>query len=224
MEQGTVFSAGLDLIPGLDREALRHKLDSRRGLGLRSDLAIAKALGADDLSRPKSGDTRPAAVLVPLVMRPQGATVMLTRRTAHLNNHAGQISFPGGRLEDSDADATACALREAEEETGLSPQRVEVLGTLDDYITITGFRVVPVVALVHPPFDLAPDAFEVDEVFEVPLAFLLDPANHQKVARTINGRLRPYYAIPYQDYYIWGATAGMLMNLYSVVSDLAPES
>jgi 8-oxo-dGTP pyrophosphatase MutT (NUDIX family) len=201
MEQGTVFSAGLDLIPGLDREALRHKLDSRRGLGLRSDLAIAKALGADDLSRPKGGDTRPAAVLVPLVMRPQGATVMLTRRTAHLNNHAGQISFPG-----------------------LSPQRVEVLGTLDDYITITGFRVVPVVALVHPPFDLAPDAFEVDEVFEVPLAFLLDPANHQKVARTINGRLRPYYAIPYQDYYIWGATAGMLMNLYAVVSDLAPES
>jgi 8-oxo-dGTP pyrophosphatase MutT (NUDIX family) len=220
MEHGTVFSTRVDLIPGLDRDRLRDELNNRRGLGLRSDVAIAQSLGANDLSRPTEAATmRPAAVLVPVVVREGGATVLLTRRTDHLHHHAGQISFPGGRLEDCDADAVACALREAEEETGLSPQRVEILGTLDDYVTITGFRVVPVVGLVHPPFELKHDPFEVAEVFEVPLAFLLNPANHQKVARTINGNLRPYYAIPFDDYYIWGATAGMLMNLYHLLKD-----
>lgn len=162
---------------------------------------------------------RPAAVLVPLVDRPGGLTILLTRRTEHLANHAGQISFPGGRLEEEDDGPIACALREAEEETGLPPDRVDVLGTLDDYVTVTNFRIVPVVGLVHPPFDLNPDPFEVAEAFEVPLDFFLDAANHVKVARTVEGRPRPYYAMPYGDYYIWGATAGMLLNLYRVLAD-----
>lgn len=203
------------------REQVRHLLKERRGLGLRSDVAIARSLGAADLSRPSGTETlRPAAVLVPLVERADGMTVLLTRRTDHLHHHAGQISFPGGRLEQDDASAIACALREAEEETGLAPAAVEVLGTLDDYVTITRFAVTPVVGVVTPPFDLRPDPFEVAEVFEVPLAFVLDPANHQKVERTINGQLRPYYAIPYQEYYIWGATAGMLINLSHVLRPL----
>lgn len=196
-------------------------------MGLQSDVAVARTLGADTDSLPataygRPGDDRPmrpAAVLVPLVARPEGLTVLLTRRTDHLANHAGQISFPGGRLEEEDDGPIACALREAEEETGLGPDRVDVLGRLDDYVTVTGFRVVPVVGLVAPPFSLAPDPFEVAEVFEVPLAFILDAANHQRVDRVIKGRSRPYYAMPFGDYYIWGATAGMLINLYRVLSD-----
>ncbi|MFA7430829.1 MAG: CoA pyrophosphatase, partial [Rhodospirillaceae bacterium] len=131
----------------------------------------------------------------------------------------GQVSFPGGRLEDDDHGPIACALREAEEETGLPPECVDVLGFLDDYVTVTGFRVVPVVGLVAPPFALRPDPFEVAEVFEVPLAFLVDPANHQRVDRVIEGRSRPFYAMPYGRHYIWGATAGMLINLSRVLRD-----
>lgn len=220
MESEHLFSAGADILnQGGAFGDIARRLQERRGLGLRSDIAIAQALGASDLSRPPAEQAlRPAAVLVPLVERPQGLTVLLTRRTDHLHHHAGQISFPGGRLEDDDADAIACALREAQEETGLNPRQVEILGTLDTYVTITRFTVTPVVAAVRPPFDLSPDPFEVADVFEVPLSFVLDPANHQKVARTINGQLRPYYAIPYQDYYIWGATAGMLINLSHVLN------
>lgn len=218
MEQGSVFSSRDSLTAGLTGEALKLRLQQRRGTELRSDIAIARSLGATDLGRPAgSASHRPAAVLVPLVMRPEGQTVLLTKRTAHLNHHAGQIAFPGGRVEDLDADAVACALRETEEETGLKSDHIDVLGTLDDYVTVTGFRVVPVVGLVRPPFDLSPDPFEVAEVFEVPLDYILDPANHQKVPRKINGQLRPYYAISYQTHYIWGATAGMLMNLCHVL-------
>lgn len=219
MESEHLFSLGAGLGAAPQRAVLRQLLQDRKGRGLRSDVAIARSLGASDLSRPTSeAGLRSAAVLVPLVDRADGLTVLLTRRTDHLHHHAGQISFPGGRLEDDDASAEACALREAQEETGLPPQAVDVLGTLDDYVTITQFRVTPVVGVIAPPLKLAPDPFEVAEVFEVPLAFLLDPANHQKVERTINGQLRPYYAIPYQDYYIWGATAGMLINLYHVLA------
>ncbi len=157
----------------------------------------------------------PAAVLVPVVRRENGLTVLFTRRSAHLNDHAGQISFPGGRSEPGDAGAAETALREAAEEIGLAGERVEVLGELHTYVTVTGYRVTPVVGLVTPPLELRPDDFEVAEVFEVPLEFLLDPANHLRNSVVNEGRTRHYYAIPYRQYYIWGATAGMLMNLDS---------
>ena len=163
--------------------------------------------GADNLT------LTPAAVLFPIVVRDAGHTVMLTQRTAHLRDHAGQISFPGGRVEADDLSPTHTALRETEEEVGLSRERVEVLGFLPEYRTGTGFRVTPVVGLVHPPFDLQPDPFEVAEVFEVPLAFLLDPANHQRHEMHYRGALRQYFAMPYGDYFIWGATAGMIRSL-----------
>jgi 8-oxo-dGTP pyrophosphatase MutT (NUDIX family) len=165
----------------------------------------------------KEGGIRPAAVLVPIVNRDAELTVLFTRRTAHLHDHAGQISFPGGRAEDGES-PRATALRETAEEIGLPPDCVEVLGHLNDYTTVTGYRVTPVVALVQPPFDLALDDFEVAEVFEVPLAFLLDPANHQRNQLVHEGLERHYYAMPYGAYYIWGATAGMLMNFYAYLT------
>lgn len=158
----------------------------------------------------------PAAVLVPLVVRPEGLAMLLTQRTAHLHDHAGQVSFPGGRVDEIDQGAIDTALREAEEEVGLQRRHVEVLGCLPDYFTGTGFQVTPVVALVHPPFALQADTFEVAEIFEVPLAFLMDGQHHQ--LRTLDlpdgkGR-RTFYAMPYGRYFIWGATAGMIRNLY----------
>lgn len=156
---------------------------------------------------------RPAAVLIPVVYRADaGLSVLFTRRTAHLSNHGGQISFPGGRAEPEDGSPAVTALRETEEEIGLRRAQVEVLGTLGEYVTVTAYRVTPVVGLVSGPFDLAPDGSEVAEVFEVPLAHLLDPANHQRNTVLQNGWQREYYAVPYRDYYIWGATAGMVMN------------
>ena len=160
-------------------------------------------------------EIRPAAVLVPVVRREKELTVLFTRRTAHLHDHAGQISFPGGRTEPGDAGAAETAMRETREEIGLTAERVEVLGELPQYVTVTGYRVTPVVGLVTPPLDLRPDDFEVAEVFEAPLAFLLDSANHQRNHVLFDGRERYYYAIPYQTHYIWGATAGMLMNLHA---------
>jgi 8-oxo-dGTP pyrophosphatase MutT (NUDIX family) len=160
-------------------------------------------------------EIRPAAVLVPVVRRDDDLTVLFTRRTSHLHDHAGQISFPGGRAEPDDASPRATALRETAEEIGLAPSHVEILGDLTDYTTVTGYRVTPVVGLVASPFDLKLDDFEVAEVFEVPLAFLLDPANHQRNLLMHDGRERHYYAMPYGPYYIWGATAGMLMNFYA---------
>ena len=137
------------------------------------------------------GDPRVASVLVPIVLRENGLTVLLTQRADHLTNHAGQISFPGGRSEPEDEDAVATALREAQEEVGLSPRHVEVLGELPDYLTGTGFRVTPVVALIHPPFELHADALEVADMFEVPFAFLMNPANHQtRVFRWEGGERR----------------------------------
>lgn len=157
---------------------------------------------------------RPASVLVAIVERPEELRVLFTRRTAHLKDHSGQISFPGGRAEPRDPSPEATALREAEEEIGLDPRRVEVLGTLSDYHTRTDFRVTPVVGLVAAPFDLRLDAHEVEEVFEVPLSFLLDPANHQRHSREFQGREVHYFAMVWGKYTIWGATAGMLVNLY----------
>lgn len=157
---------------------------------------------------------RSAAVLVPLVERERGLTVLFTKRTDHLHQHAGQISFPGGRVEDHDEDAVATALRETEEEVGLTPSYVDVVGQLDQYQTGTGFSITPVVGFVRPGFTLRLDEFEVAEAFEVPFDFLMNPDNHQRHKRVWKGRERQYYAMPFKKYYIWGATAGMLINLY----------
>jgi 8-oxo-dGTP pyrophosphatase MutT (NUDIX family) len=166
---------------------------------------------------------RPAAVLVPLVLheyRKNSPTVLLTRRTDHLHYHPGQISFPGGGMEADDASAEETAMREAEEEIGIAPERVELIGRLPDYLTGTGFRVTPVVGLLHSPIKLRIDSFEVAEAFEVPLAHFLDPANHQRYsAKMKDGRTRHFHAMPYGDYFIWGATAGMLMTLYRLLAE-----
>lgn len=167
----------------------------------------------DQGARPEASELTPASVLVPIVLREAEPTVLFTRRTAHLKNHSGQISFPGGRAEPEDPSPEHTALRETFEEIGLAAERVELLGRLGDYHTRTGYRITPVIGLVTPPFELSPDGHEVDEVFEVPLAFLLDPANHQRHAREFQGETRQFFAIPWRDYYIWGATAGMLVNL-----------
>ncbi|HQR19424.1 MAG TPA: CoA pyrophosphatase [Burkholderiaceae bacterium] len=162
-------------------------------------------------------EARPAAVLVPLIAREHGMQVLLTQRTAHLSDHAGQISFPGGRVEERDVDATAAALREAQEEVGLPAERVEVIGRLPQYTTVTGYEVTPVVGLVEGPFDLSLDAFEVSEVFEVPLEFLMNPAHHERRIVVLGEMSRTFYAMPYEAqrrYFIWGATAAMLRNLY----------
>lgn len=165
-----------------------------------------------------AGTLRPAAVLVPLVERDDGLTVLLTRRTDHLHHHAGQISFPGGRVDPDDEGPVHTALRETEEEVGLAGDAVDIVGRLDDYVVRTGFLVTPVVGFVAPPFEVQPDMFEVAEVFEVPLGFIMDPGNHRREYREINGVRRHFYAIPYNDYYIWGATAGMLRNLVELLS------
>lgn len=171
---------------------------------------VAEAIVEDGAGQ---GALTPAAVLVPIVRRPDGQTLLLTQRTAHLRDHAGQISFPGGRVEAGDSSPVDTALRETEEEIGLGREHVEILGYLPEYFTGTGFRVVPVVGLVNAPFDLHPDPFEVAEVFEVPLPFLLDERNHQRHSVHLRGALRHYFAMPYGDYFIWGATAGMIRSL-----------
>jgi 8-oxo-dGTP pyrophosphatase MutT (NUDIX family) len=158
--------------------------------------------------------TMPAAVLVPIVQRPSGFTVLLTQRTDHLHHHPGQISFPGGRMEDDDNDPVTTAMRETEEEIGLGRAYLEVIGFLDPYQSVTGFRVTPVVAFVRPGFRLELDAFEVAEAFEVPLSFVLNPDHHQRQSRRVAGQERRYYVLWYDGRRIWGATAAMLINLY----------
>ena len=167
---------------------------------------------ADEMSG--SGTVVAAAVLVPIVARATGLMMLLTQRTADLASHAGQVAFPGGKVDPEDAGPLAAALREAEEEIGLERRFVEPLGFLDGYQTGTGFRIAPAVALVSEGFTLRLNAGEVAGAFEVPLAFLLDPANHQTQSREWRGKLRTFYAMPYGDHYIWGATAGMIRNLY----------
>jgi len=160
----------------------------------------------------------PAAVLIPLINHPQHTTVLLTRRTEHLSHHPGQVSFPGGHSDPGDGSPEETAMRETEEETGIDRSHIDIIGRLDDYETRTGFRITPVVAMVSPPFDVKPDPHEVAAVFEVPLSFLLDPANHQRHAREFEGTKRQFFAMPYKDHFIWGATAGMLINLYEALS------
>jgi len=156
---------------------------------------------------------RPAAVLIPVVEHDQ-PTVLLTQRAAHLNDHAGQISFPGGKIDATDASPLDAALREAEEEIGLSRQFIDPIGYLDLYATSFGFRILPTVARVKPGFSLRINENEVDDAFEVPLSFLMDPANHQIHSKEFRGMERSYYAMPFAERYIWGATAGILRVLY----------
>jgi 8-oxo-dGTP pyrophosphatase MutT (NUDIX family) len=160
---------------------------------------------------------RPAAV--PLVRRERGITVLLTQRTEDMPSHAGQIAFPGGRQQKEDADAAATALRETEEEVGLSRTFVEVIGPVDRYRTGTGYEITPIVGIVTPGFTIHADPREVADVFEVPLAHFLDEKNHRIDSRVWQGRERRYYAMPYGDRYIWGATAGMLKNLHFVLTN-----
>jgi 8-oxo-dGTP pyrophosphatase MutT (NUDIX family) len=159
----------------------------------------------------REGNATRAAVLVPLVNREHGLTLLLTQRSADLPDHPGQISFPGGRVEPEDPTLAHAALREAAEEVGLDHLRVDILGQLAPYETVTGYRVTPVVGWVEPPITLTPDPVEVAEAFEVPLAFLLDPANQQRHYRMLGETRRDFWAIPYGDRYIWGATAAMLL-------------
>lgn len=156
-------------------------------------------------------------MLVPVVARDE-LTVLFTQRTAHLRAHSGQVSFPGGRAEPEDPTPEFTALRETHEEIGLAPEQVEVLARMPEYLTRTGYRVTPVVGLVLPPFELVPDSREVESVFEVPLAFLLDPANHRRETRELAGKAVGFWVVQYGERRIWGATAGMLMNLYRMLS------
>lgn len=221
MEQGHILPAG----PAGRRPLTRQHVEDRftgLSVGLRgSDPALVAAIRGDHSltpgATPEMDVLTPAAVLVPLVDRSDGLRVLLTQRTAHLAAHAGQISFPGGRSEPEDSDAIATALRETEEEVGLPPHYVEVIGRLDTYVTRTGFEITPIVGFVRAPYPMKPDPFEVAEVFEVPLDFIVDPANHERHSREWKGRARTFYVLPYENRYIWGATAGMLVNLAEVL-------
>jgi len=172
----------------------------------------------DDL-RLRFPDLRRAAVLVPIVRRPSGLTVLLTQRTEHLTNHAGQVSFPGGRAEEGDSSPIETALRETEEEVGLTRRHVEIIGVLPDHVTASAYIVTPVVGLVTPPFDLTAESNEVADIFEVPLQFLMDGMNHQRMSFDLpdGGGRRSFYAMPYERFFIWGATAGMLRNLFHLL-------
>ncbi|HSI56332.1 MAG TPA: CoA pyrophosphatase [Ideonella sp.] len=207
----------------LTPQALRERLlDAHQ----RTPMVAGDGAGRGDLFADR--EPAAAAVLVPLVLRPDALHVLLTRRSDHLRDHAGQISFPGGRSEPEDADAVATALREAREEVGLDAAEVEVIGRLPVYTTVTRFIVTPVVALVQPDYRLTLDASEVAEAFEVPLPFLMDPANHHRHHFEMAGQSRQFLAMPWRrgaaesaaaPYFIWGATAAMLRNLYHLLDD-----
>jgi 8-oxo-dGTP pyrophosphatase MutT (NUDIX family) len=208
-------SAAISSAEFFDRARARLSFEIPAGLTDPSLIPLSGDQGTDRmlsiLAREKP--IRPAAVLIPVVDRPQ-PTVLLTQRSAHLNEHAGQISFPGGKIDATDASPLQAALREAKEEVGLASEFIDPIGYLDLYGTSFGFRILPTVAQVRPGFTLRINASEVDEVFEVPLAFLMNPANHQLHRKEFRGVERFFYAMPYGERYIWGATAGILRVLY----------
>ncbi len=187
---------------------------------LASSPPLEELLTADDLERQHEAGQRalkPAAVLLLVVNHPADPTVVFTQRTAHLADHAGQISFPGGRCDEGDCTPERTALREAEEEVGIPGDRVEILGRLPEYRTSTGYCVTPVVGWAEPPLTFKPDPHEVADVFEVPLAFLLDSGNHRYESAFYKGRMRKYWAMPYGERFIWGATAGMLVTFHRIL-------
>ena len=217
MEQGQILSAGATR-RALGAADVRARFKAHApgirtfgGEGVRGD----HLLNADVKLPP---GLTPAAVLAPLIERPSGFQVLLTQRTAHLSAHGGQISFPGGRIETGDRDAVQAALRETGEEIGIGKSQIEVIGQLDTYITGTGFEIFPVAGLVRGNFTLRLDPEEVTEAFEVPLSFILDPANHRRETRKLQNGMRTFYVLPYENRYIWGATAGILVNLAEILA------
>lgn len=198
----------------LTREALAARL--------RDVPPLEGLMTGDDMARQRSIEStqalRPAAVLVLVVNQAPGPTVLFTRRAVSLADHAGQVSFPGGRVEEEDASPAHAALREAEEEVGLDAGRIEVIGELPHYLTSSGFRVHPVVGWAEPPLTVAPDPQEVSEVFEVPLAFLLDARNHRRESSFYRGQPREFWSLPWEGRFIWGATAGMLVTFQRIVA------
>jgi 8-oxo-dGTP pyrophosphatase MutT (NUDIX family) len=187
---------------------------------LASSPPVEELLTADDLEKFHQNSQqplKPAAVLLLVVNHPGDPTVVFTQRTAHLADHAGQISFPGGRSDAGDSTPERTALREAEEEVGISADRVEILGRLPEYRTSTGYSVTPIVGWAEPPLTFRPDPHEVADVFEVPLAFLLDSGNHRYESAFYKGRMRKYWAMPYGERFIWGATAGMLVTFHRIL-------
>ena len=205
----SLYNSGLTAVQGMNARRLRERFADEKHWQ-HEMLGDGQFEGLD---LPAGHFYKPAAVLVPLVQR-DALSLLLTQRPLHLKHHPGQISFPGGRVESFDRDVIAAALRETEEEIGLPSGNIEVVGRLPPYHTVTNYAVTPVVALVHPPFALTLDANEVADAFEVPLDFILDPANHERRSRAWQGRMRHFYAMPYQERFIWGATAAMLRNLY----------
>lgn len=215
---------------GTDAHLLPIAAESLHAEGLRSRLLALAGRGfepefAGDGARFFPDRTPTAAsVLMPLVQRENGLHMLLTQRTAHLTDHAGQISFPGGRAEPADTSPIETALRETEEEVGLSRRHVEVIGALPAYTTVTRYVVTPVVALVTPPFELSLDDFEVEAAFEVPLPFLMNPAHHRRHAFELAGMQRQFLSMPWHDpeqdreFFIWGATAAMIRNLYRALA------
>lgn len=215
----TAFEAADDLVgSGHDffaRSLARLTLDVPAALtdptqtAVRGDLDLDPSLWEQMDVQP----LRPAAVLIPVIDRPEPG-VILTQRTSHLPNHPGQIAFPGGSIDPGDASPAAAALREAQEEIGLDPQLVEPIGYIDLYLTFSGYRILPLVARVATDYAMTLNAHEVEDAFEVPLAFLMDAQNHALHSREWKGLMRRFYAMPYGDRYIWGVTAGILRNLY----------
>ncbi|MEO8383684.1 MAG: CoA pyrophosphatase [Betaproteobacteria bacterium] len=204
----------------LNRETLASCLAQPHGVGQNSDAGFSDDGETDALlnqSAPQKS-LRTAAVLILVIARSDGPTVLFTQRTAHLTDHAGQISFPGGRVEAHDCSVEQTALRETREETGLDVNRINLLGSIPRYTTGTGFLITPVVGWLEPPIDYRPDPTEVEECFEVPLDFLIQPGNHRLESAMYKGRMRQYYAIPFGRRYIWGATAGMLVTFARVLS------
>ena len=211
--------------PSQSEDELRTRILRRfEGSQPSHELADWRMLGVDTerirkLQRHIPPDPVPAAVLVALVDRPEGLTVLLTERASQLTKHAAQISFPGGRLDDSDAGAAEAALREAQEEIGLDPAHVRVFGYLPDHLVFTGFRVTPVLSLVTPPFVLTPNPAEVAAVFEVPMSHVFDASNHKARLRRVGDEDMLLYDIPWEGQNIWGATAGMLLTFVRMVQE-----